>query len=37
MVYTREERIVGNVFVIVCDSNGKCLKNLYVCCVHLFY
>jgi hypothetical protein len=33
----KEERITRNVFVLVCDSNGKWLKNFYVFCVHLFY
>jgi hypothetical protein len=33
----KEERIVGNVFVLVCDYNGKWLRNFYVFCVHLFY
>jgi hypothetical protein len=36
MVYTKEERVVGNVFILVCDSNGKWLRNgLDVFCKHL--
>jgi hypothetical protein len=31
---TKEEIIVGYVFVFVCDFNGKWLKNFYVFCVH---
>jgi hypothetical protein len=33
-VCTREERIVRHVFVLVCDFNGKWLKNFYVFYVH---
>jgi hypothetical protein len=36
MVYIKEERVVGNVFILVCDSNGKWLRNgLYVFYKHL--
>jgi len=34
---TREEGVVGNIFVLVCYLNGKWLKNLHVFCVNLFY
>jgi hypothetical protein len=33
---TREDGIVGNVFVLVCYFNGKILKNFHVFCVNLF-
>jgi hypothetical protein len=36
MVYIKEERVMGNVFILVWDSNGKWLRNgLYVFCEHL--
>ncbi len=34
---TREKRILGNVFVLVCDFNEKLLKKFYMFCVHLGY
>ncbi len=34
---TGEEGIVGNIFILVCNLNGKWLKNPHVFCVNLFY
>ncbi len=34
MCSIREEIIVGHVFVLVCDFNGKWLNNFYVFCMH---
>jgi hypothetical protein len=33
----RRKKEQGNVFVFVCDVNGKWLRNFYVLCLHLFY
>ncbi len=37
MICNTREKVLGNVFVLVCDFNGKWLRNFYVFCVHLGY